>query len=103
MECQGLQLYYEKASLQVFSCIFYEILLEQPATLCNICERLLLVLVMLVPMENIATAMAQQMHFLNSIERSSRSEVFLRKGVLKMCCKFTGEYPCRRAISIKFL
>ena len=25
--------------------------------------------------------------------RSSRPEVFLGKGVLKMCCKFTGEHP----------
>ena len=33
--------------------------------------------------------------------RSSRPEVFLRKGVLKICSKFTGEHPCRSAISIK--
>ena len=33
--------------------------------------------------------------------RSSRSEVFLRKGVLKMCFKFTGEHPSQSAISIK--
>ena len=26
---------------------------------------------------------------------SSHSEVFLGKGVLKICSKFTGEYPCR--------
>ena len=25
---------------------------------------------------------------------SSHSEVFLRKGVLKICSKFTGEHPC---------
>ena len=35
--------------------------------------------------------------------RSSRPEVFLRKGVLKICSKFTGEHPCRSAISIKLL
>ena len=35
--------------------------------------------------------------------RSSRPEVFLRKGVLKICIKFTGEYPCRSLISIKLL
>ena len=35
------------------------------------------------------------------IFRSSRSEVFLRKGVLKTCSKFTEEHPCRSAISIK--
>ena len=33
--------------------------------------------------------------------RSSHSEVFLRKGVLKISSKFTGEHPCRSAISIK--
>ena len=26
--------------------------------------------------------------------------VFLKKGVLKICSKFTGEHPCRNAISI---
>ena len=31
--------------------------------------------------------------------RSSRSEVFLVKGVLKICSKFTGEHPCRSVIS----
>ena len=29
--------------------------------------------------------------------RSSRPEVFLGKGVLKICSKFTGEHPCRSA------
>ena len=33
--------------------------------------------------------------------KSSRPEVFLGKSVLKMCSKFTGEHPCRSAISIK--
>ena len=33
--------------------------------------------------------------------RSSHPEVFLRKGVLKICSKFTGEPPYRSAISIK--
>ena len=33
--------------------------------------------------------------------RGSRSPVFLEKGVLKKCSKFTGEHPCRSAISIK--
>ena len=32
-----------------------------------------------------------------------RSEVFLVKGVLKICSKFTGEYPCRSVISMKLL
>ena len=34
------------------------------------------------------------------IGRSSPSEVFTGKGVLKKCSKFTGEHPCRNAISI---
>ena len=38
-----------------------------------------------------------------SIFISSRPEVFLGKSVLKICSKFAGEYPCRRAISIKLL
>ena len=35
--------------------------------------------------------------------KSSRPEVFLRKGFLKICSKFTREHPCRRTISIKLL
>ena len=34
--------------------------------------------------------------------RSSPPEVFLRKVVLKICSKFTGERACQRVISIKF-
>ena len=37
------------------------------------------------------------------ILRSTRSEVFLRKRILKICSKFTGEHPCRNVISIKLL
>ena len=33
--------------------------------------------------------------------RSSSPEVFLGKGVLKICSRSTGEHPCRSAISIK--
>ena len=33
--------------------------------------------------------------------RNSRPEVFLEKGVLKICSKFTGQHPCQSAISIK--
>ena len=33
--------------------------------------------------------------------RSSHAEVFLRKGVLKICSKLIGERLCRSAISIK--
>ena len=35
--------------------------------------------------------------------RSSYPEVFLGKGVLKICSKFIGEHPCRSAISTKLL
>ena len=35
-----------------------------------------------------------------SLHRSSHSEVFLGKGVLKICSQFAGEYPCRSAFSI---
>ena len=35
--------------------------------------------------------------------RSSHPEVFLEKGVLKICSKFTGVHPCRSVISIKLL
>ena len=37
----------------------------------------------------------------NWITRSSRPEVFLRKGILNICSKFTGEHLCRSAILIK--
>ena len=33
--------------------------------------------------------------------RSSPSEVFLGKGVLKTFSKFTGEHPCQSVMSIK--
>ena len=39
--------------------------------------------------------------FYLEVDRSSPSKVFLREGVLKICSKFTGEHPCRSAISIK--
>ena len=35
------------------------------------------------------------------IYRSSHPEVFLGKGILKICSKFTGEHICRSVISIK--
>ena len=35
--------------------------------------------------------------------RSSHPEVFLRKGVLKICSKFTKEHPCQNVISIKLI
>ena len=33
--------------------------------------------------------------------RSSRPKVFLEKSVSKTCSKYTGEHPCRSAISIE--
>ena len=33
--------------------------------------------------------------------RSSNPEVFLLKGVLKICSKFTGEHPCSTSIKLK--
>ena len=36
-----------------------------------------------------------------NLQISSRPKVFLRKSVLKICSKFTGEHPCQIAISIK--
>ena len=35
------------------------------------------------------------------LTRSSHPEVFLGKGVLKICTKYTGEHPCQSAISTK--
>ena len=35
------------------------------------------------------------------VVRSSCPEELLRNDVLKICSKFTGEHPCRSAISIK--
>ena len=35
--------------------------------------------------------------------RSSRPDVFLGKGILKKCSKFTGEHPSQSVISIKLL
>ena len=39
----------------------------------------------------------------DELRRSSLPEVFLRKGALKICSKFTGEHPCRSVTSIKLL
>ena len=35
--------------------------------------------------------------------RTSFLDVFVGKGVLKICSKFTGEHPCQSVISIKLL
>ena len=37
----------------------------------------------------------------NEINRRSSSDVFLRKGILKICSKFAGEYSCVSVIFIK--
>ena len=47
--------------------------------------------------------MLQQQRCIETTVTSSHSEVFLGKGVLKICSKFTGEHPCRSMISIKLL
>ena len=41
--------------------------------------------------------------WIKEMYRSSHPEVFLIKGILKICSKFTGERPCRNVISIKLL
>ena len=41
------------------------------------------------------------MNVQQTMYRRSYPGVFLRKSVLKVCSKFTGEHPCRSAISIK--
>ena len=38
---------------------------------------------------------------MNRNSRNSRPQGFLRKGVLRLCSKFTGQHPCRSVISIK--
>ena len=38
---------------------------------------------------------------MNRNSRSSCPQEFLRKGVLRICSKFTGQRPCRSVISIK--
>ena len=38
-----------------------------------------------------------------SMYRSINPQVFLRKGVLNICSKFTGKHPCQSVISIKLL
>ena len=40
---------------------------------------------------------------LERYSKNSRPWLFLGKGVLKICSKFTGEFPCRSVISIKLL
>ena len=44
-----------------------------------------------------------QVFFVKIQKQPFRVEVFLRKGVLKICSKFTGEYLFRSLISIKLL
>ena len=55
---------------------------------------------------NLVPKGCQMMSFLkwllsNMSYKSSNPEVFLEKGVLKICSKFTIEHPCRSTISIK--
>ena len=41
--------------------------------------------------------------YTNAYHRTSYSEGFCWKSVLKICSKFTGDHPCRSAISINLL
>ena len=52
---------------------------------------------------NCLTHSGPNFNFIFLYFRSSRSEVFLGKDVLKICSRFTGEHPCWSVISIKLL
>ena len=41
-------------------------------------------------------------YIIDIVFRGSRPGMFLGKGILKICSKFTGEHPCRSAISVTF-
>ena len=59
-----------------------------------------------VRLENFMTSCRDKLyhhHASIKINSSSPPEVFLGKGVLKICSKFTGEHPCQSVISIKLL
>ena len=59
-----------------------------------------------VRLENFMTSCRDKLyhhHASNKINSSSPPEVFLGKGVLKICIKFTGEHSCQSVISIKLL
>ena len=51
--------------------------------------------------DNFQESFAYVLHEGSLNDRKSPSDVFFRKGVLKICSKFKGEHPCRSAISIK--
>ena len=58
------------------------------------------------PLCSCSTAIENTVHYFLycpnfSTAGSSHTEVFLEKGVLKICSKFTGEHPCLSAISTK--
>ena len=55
-----------------------------------------------IEMENGSTQCFSYCHCLVK-SRSSHSEILLRRGVLKICSKCTGEHPWRSVISIKLL
>ena len=50
---------------------------------------------------NCQGSLGMHLYKTNSNFRSSRPEVFFRKGVLKICSKFTGEHTWRSVISTK--
>ena len=47
--------------------------------------------------------MLAEVNFMTCIVSNSPPDVFLGKGVLKACSKYTAEYPCRSVISIKLI
>ena len=51
----------------------------------------------------ILETMVKKNQHVSKIVRSSPPEVFLGKGVPKICSKFTGEHSCQSVISIKLL
>ena len=55
------------------------------------------------PLSANQTKWSKTLNLLLWLFRSSPSEIFWGKGILKIRNRFTGEHPCRNAISIKLL
>ena len=53
------------------------------------------------PLNKEPTCMKNYMSLTSTEFKRSHPEVFLGKGILKICRKSTGEHSCRRVISIK--
>ena len=67
---------------------------------CKLLVKMYLLIIIVVLAES--TVLIENTCWRNSV-RSSPPAVFLRKGALKICSKFTGEHPCWSVISIKLL